>query len=273
MEGRVDFDHVTFHYEQGNPVLHDVSFTALPGQQIALVGHSGSGKSTIASLILRFYDVESGVVRLDGIDVRDIRLRSLRRHVAVVLQEPVLFSGTIQENILYGNPTASDAEVMEAAKAANAFDFICALPNGFETEVGERGSQLSAGQRQRITLARAFLRDPRILILDEATSALDAESEGLIQEAMRRLVQGRTTLVIAHQTGHRGEGGLYYRAPRRPDRRTGYACGACSTRGRISRLLQKAGRDHVDPGSPGTTDRSMRGGKAGEGALSHQAVS
>jgi len=199
MEGRVEFDHVCFHYEQGNPVLREVSFTALPGQQIALVGHSGSGKSTIASLILRFYDVESGVVRLDGIDVRDIRLHSLRRHVAVVLQEPVLFSGTIRENILYGDPTVGDPEVMEAAKAANAFDFICGLPNGFETEVGERGSQVSAGQRQRITLARAFLRDPKILILDEATSALDAESESLIQEAMNRLVEGRTTFIIAHR--------------------------------------------------------------------------
>jgi subfamily B ATP-binding cassette protein MsbA len=199
LEGRVDLEHVHFHYAKGNPVLHDVNLTVYPGQQIALVGHSGSGKSTIASLILRFYDVESGAVRLDGVDVRDIRLASLRKHVAVVLQEPVLFSGTIRENILYGNPEAGDAEVIEAARAANAFDFISAMPAGFETEVGERGSQLSAGQRQRITLARAFLRDPRVLILDEATSALDAESEAAIQEAMKRLVEGRTTLIIAHR--------------------------------------------------------------------------
>jgi ABC-type multidrug transport system fused ATPase/permease subunit len=198
-EGRVEFDHVTFNYHKGCPVLHDVSFIAETGQKIALVGPSGSGKTTIVSLIPRFYDVSSGSVRIDGRDVRSITLDSLRRHIGMVLQDPILFSGTIRENILYGNPTAGNEEIVEASQAANAYEFIVSLPNGFDTEVGERGSQLSGGQKQRITIARAFLKDPKILILDEATSSLDSESERVIQEAMERLIWGRTTLIIAHR--------------------------------------------------------------------------
>lgn len=201
VQGRVDFEGVSFAYdpETEGAVLEDLSFSALPGQKVALVGPSGSGKSTIISLIPRFYDVQSGAVKIDGHDVRDVKLRSLRRHIGVVLQTPVLFSGSIKENILYGKPKATDEELVEACRAANAYDFIRALPKGFETEVGEGGAMLSGGQRQRITIARAFLKDPRILILDEATSALDSESERLIQAALERLMVGRTTFVIAHR--------------------------------------------------------------------------
>lgn len=197
--GRVEFDHVSFGYGGGRLVLHDVTFVAEPGEKVALVGASGSGKTTLVSLIPRFYDVSAGAIRVDGWDVRRLRVRSLRQHVSMVLQDPILFSGTIRENILYGNPEADDAAVEAAAEAANALEFISRLPNGFDTEVGERGAFLSGGQRQRITIARAFLKDPRILIFDEATSSLDSESERLIQNAMERLVAGRTTFIIAHR--------------------------------------------------------------------------
>lgn len=197
--GQVELDDVSFHYTQGCPVIENISFCARPGQKVALVGPSGSGKTTIVSLIPRFYDVASGSIRIDGMDVRDITMESLRRHIGMVLQDPVLFSGTIKENVLYGLPEASDEQVMEACRAANALEFICTLPEGFDTEVGERGCQLSGGQKQRITLARAFLKDPRILILDEATSSLDTESEKMIQDAMHRLMAGRTTFIIAHR--------------------------------------------------------------------------
>ena len=197
--GRVEFDHVGFGYGGGCPVLHDITFAAAPGEKIALVGASGSGKTTLVSLIPRFYDVGAGAVLVDGKDVRKLRVGSLRRHVSMVLQDPILFSGTIRENILYGDPTADDEAVAAAAEAANALEFIALLPNGFDTEVGERGAFLSGGQRQRITIARAFLKDPRILVFDEATSSLDSESERLIQNAMGRLVAGRTTFIIAHR--------------------------------------------------------------------------
>lgn len=208
IEGRVEFEHVHFAYdteakgvepEEEGPVLQDLTFTAEPGQKIALVGPSGSGKSTVVSLIPRFYDVNSGVVRIDGQDVRDVKIASLRRHIGMVMQSPILFSGTIRGNLLYGNPTASQEEVIEACKAANAYDFIRNLPKGFGTEVGEGGNFLSGGQKQRLTIARAFLKNPKILILDEATSALDAESERLIQDALKRLMVGRTTFLIAHR--------------------------------------------------------------------------
>jgi ABC-type multidrug transport system fused ATPase/permease subunit len=199
IRGDVSFNHVSFSYHQACPVLRDVTFTAYAGQKVALVGQSGSGKSTIVSLIPRFYDPSIGEVRIDECDIRDIKVKSLRRHIGMVLQDPILFSGTIRENILYGNPSASDEEVVEASKAANAYDFINSLPNGFDTEVGERGAFLSGGQKQRITIARAFLKDPKILILDEATSSLDSESEQMIQDAMNRLIVGRTTFIIAHR--------------------------------------------------------------------------
>ena len=178
-EGRVEFEHISFAYpgeEEPGPVLRDMSFVVEAGEKVALVGPSGSGKSTVVSLIPRFYDVDLGCVRIDGIDVRGMTLESLRRHVGMVLQTPILFSGTIFDNIRYGKPDASEAEVVEACRAANAWDFIQRLPKGLYSEVGENGGYLSGGQRQRLTIARAFLKDPKILILDEATSALDSES-------------------------------------------------------------------------------------------------
>lgn len=204
IQGRVEFQNVHFAYPNADdanrgPVLNDVSFCVEPGEKIALVGPSGSGKTTIASLIPRFYDVAAGRVLIDGKDIRDLTVRSLRRQVGTVLQTPILFSGTIWDNILYGKPEATEEEVIAACKAANVYDFINALPKGFGTEVGESGGFLSGGQRQRLTIARAFLKDPKILILDEATSALDTESERLIQAALEKLMEGRTTFIIAHR--------------------------------------------------------------------------
>jgi len=202
IKGRVEFDHVYFSYskqDEGTLVLSDLNFTVEPGQKIALVGPSGSGKSTLVSLIPRFYDVDAGAVRIDGYDVRDIKLRSLRRHIGMVLQDPILFSGTIKENILYGAPDATDQQLIAACKAANAYEFIKSMPHGFDSEIGEGGAFLSGGQKQRLTIARAFLKNPKILILDEATSSLDSESERLIQEALERLIAGRTTFIIAHR--------------------------------------------------------------------------
>lgn len=199
IQGKLQFVNVCFSYHQESPILHQVNFTVEPGEKVAIVGHSGSGKSTLVSLIPRFYDVDQGAILVDGYDIRDTEVKSLRRHIGIVLQDPVLFSGTIRDNILYGNPKASQAEVIEATKFANAYNFIKALPDGFDTEVGERGSLLSGGQKQRITIARAFLKDPKILILDEATSNLDAESEQLIQEALERLMVNRSIFIIAHR--------------------------------------------------------------------------
>jgi len=202
VEGRVEFEHVSFAYQgedKPGPVICDMSFVVEPGEKVALVGPSGSGKSTVVSLIPRFYDVESGYVRIDGLDVREVTQESLREHVGMVLQTPILFSGTVFDNIRYGKPNATEAEVIEACRAANALDFIQRLPKGLYSEVGENGGYLSGGQRQRITIARAFLKDPKILILDEATSALDSESERLIQAALERLMVGRTTFIIAHR--------------------------------------------------------------------------
>jgi ABC-type multidrug transport system fused ATPase/permease subunit len=197
--GRVRFENVSFAYDPDHPVLHAIDFEAEPGRKMALVGQSGSGKTTLVSLIPRFYEVTSGAIQVDGVDVRDLKVKSLRRQIGMVLQDPVLFSGTIRENILYGNPRAGEAEVVKACIAANAYEFIQRLPHGLDTEVGERGAFLSGGQKQRLTIARAFLKDPKILILDEATSSLDVESEQLIQEALNRLMENRTTFIIAHR--------------------------------------------------------------------------
>jgi len=199
MEGRVEFRNVGFSYEGAQPALNDVSITIEPGQMIGLCGHSGAGKSTFVNLICRFYDVTDGQILIDGVDVRDYDVQWLRQQIGVVLQEPYLFHGTISENIRYGRPDASDREVIEAARAANAHDFVVGFPDGYDTMVGERGQSLSGGERQRISIARAILHNPRVLILDEATSSLDTETERQIQEAMDRLVTGRTTIAIAHR--------------------------------------------------------------------------
>ncbi|MED5200174.1 MAG: ABC transporter ATP-binding protein, partial [Gemmatimonadota bacterium] len=197
--GAIAFDNVTFEYRPGEPVLRDINVEIPPGSVVALVGPSGAGKSTLADLVARFYDVTTGRVTLDGVDVRDWTVSSLRASMGIVPQETVLFHDTIAANIAYGTGGATDLAIRAAASAANAHGFITALPRGYDMVVGERGTQLSGGERQRIALARAILSDRPVLIFDEATSALDTESERLVQEAVRRLMGGRTVLVIAHR--------------------------------------------------------------------------
>jgi subfamily B ATP-binding cassette protein MsbA len=197
--GEVVYDNVTFAYKKNENVLKNINLTASPGEVVALVGHSGAGKTTMVDLIPRFYDPVAGRMRVDGHDLRDVKLDSLRNFIGIVPQETILFSGTLKDNIAYGNLNADDQAIQAAARAANAHQFIMSFPAGYETEVGERGVGLSGGQRQRISIARAILKDPRILILDEATSSLDAESEALVQEALDHLMQNRTTFIIAHR--------------------------------------------------------------------------
>jgi ATP-binding cassette, subfamily B, bacterial MsbA len=207
IEGAITFDQISFGYESNlpgikpviKPVIKEVSLAIRPGEIVALVGPSGAGKSTLFNLIPRFYDPTQGRVLIDGIDVRTITQQSLRAQIGLVPQETILFGGTIRENIVYGRLDASEAEIIAAAQAANAHDFILEAPQGYETIVGERGIKLSGGQRQRLAIARAILKDPRILLLDEATSSLDSESEELVQEALNRLMQGRTSVIIAHR--------------------------------------------------------------------------
>jgi len=199
VEGRITFKRVTFAYRPGLEALHEVSLEIGPGEVVAVIGPTGSGKSTLLSLVPRLYDPDEGAVLLDGVDIRKVKLADLRRHIGVVLQDPMLFSGTIRDNIAYGKPGASMEEIVEAAKAANAHEFIERLPQGYETIIGERGVTLSGGQRQRIAIARAVLKNPKILLLDEPTSALDPDSEAVVWEALERLMKGRTTLVATHR--------------------------------------------------------------------------
>lgn len=200
LDGELSFQNVYFQYEEeGTPVLRGINFTIHPGQTAAFVGMSGGGKSTIISLLPRFYDVTDGAIKMDGQDIRDVTIESLRKQIGLVLQDTLLFSDSIRMNIAMGRPDATEEEIIEAAKAANAHDFILELPNGYDTTVGERGVKLSGGQKQRIAIARVFLKDPRILVLDEATSALDLESESLIQDSLERLATDRTTLIVAHR--------------------------------------------------------------------------
>jgi len=201
VEGRVEFQNVTFSYRDdgGDPVLHDISFTAEPGQVVAILGSTGSGKSSLIHLISRFYDVSNGKVLVDGHDIRDVETKSLRRHIGISLQEAVLFSGTIRDNIRYGRPDAKEEEVVEAAKAAQAHEFITGLPEGYDTRVGQRGVNLSGGQKQRLAIARALLVKPAILILDDSTSAVDVETEIKIEEALEELMRDRTSFIIAQR--------------------------------------------------------------------------
>lgn len=199
VEGDLVFDHVSFHYQENNEVLDDVSFHLEAGKTLALVGPSGGGKTTICHLIPRFYFLEEGHIYIDKVDISDYTLRSLREKIGIVQQDVFLFGGTIKDNILYGRPNASDEEVKEAARRANILDFINSLPNGWDTEIGERGVRLSGGQKQRLSIARLFLKNPPILILDEATSALDNTTEMLIQKSLKELAKGRTCLIVAHR--------------------------------------------------------------------------
>ncbi len=199
IEGKVELRHVDFSYEPTEDVLEDINLVAEPGQVTALVGRSGSGKTTLVHLIPRFYDPARGQLLVDDVDLREVQISSLRKQIGMVMQENFLFEGALRDNIKYGRPEASDSEVVQAAIAANAHEFITEFPDSYETRVGERGTRLSGGQRQRIAIARALLRNPRILILDEATSDLDSESEALIQDALEHLMKGRTTFIIAHR--------------------------------------------------------------------------
>jgi subfamily B ATP-binding cassette protein MsbA len=198
-KGAITFEHVAFGYDDDVPVLRDVSFSIAPGEVVGIVGPTGSGKSTVMSLIPRFYDAMAGRVLLDGTDVRAIKLAALRAQIGFVLQETVLFRGTIRENIAYGRAEATDEDILGAAKIANADEFIRNMPNGYDSIVGERGDTLSGGQRQRIGIARAVIRNSPIMILDEPTAALDTETERLVIEALRRLMKGRTVIMIAHR--------------------------------------------------------------------------
>jgi len=199
--GRVAFENVYFSYskDSGEPVLSNINFVAEPGQTIALLGATGSGKSTLINMIPRFYDVSSGRITLDGVDERNFTIESLRANIGIALQEPILFSGTIRDNIKYGKSDASDDEVVEAAKVAQAHDFIMGFPKGYDSEVGQRGVGLSGGQKQRISIARAILVKPKILILDDSTSSVDVETEALIQEALDNVMKGRTSFIIAQR--------------------------------------------------------------------------
>ncbi len=199
VEGRVDFDHVYFHYIEGVPILEDIDLHVKPGETIAFVGHTGAGKTTITSLVSRGYEVTGGAIRIDGHDIRDIKRRSLTRHMGVVLQQPYLFTGSVRENIAYGRPEATLEAIKEAAVAVGADDFISRLEDGYDTHLQQRGQNLSLGQRQLISFARAILAQPRILVLDEATAYVDTQTEVIIQAALRRLLQGRTSFVIAHR--------------------------------------------------------------------------
>jgi len=200
VQGGIAFDNVSFRYrEEGDFVLENLSVTICAGEYVALVGTSGVGKTTLCSLIPRFYEVTAGAIKLDGQDIRDVRLASLRANIGIVQQDVYLFAGTVAENIGYGKPGASRTEIITAARKAHAHDFIMALPEGYDTDIGQRGVKLSGGQKQRLSIARVFLKNPPIIIFDEATSALDNESERAVQESMEQLRQNRTMIVIAHR--------------------------------------------------------------------------
>jgi ATP-binding cassette subfamily B protein len=198
-DGRVRFEQVSFEYAAGRPVLEDIDLELDPGTTVALIGHTGSGKTTLAALVPRFYDVSHGRLTIDGVDVREIKLHALRREIGIVSQDPFLFSATVKENIGFGRPEATDEEIQRAAELAQAHEFIDRLPEGYDTVIGERGITLSGGQRQRLAISRALVMEPRILILDDATASVDATTEARIRLGLREAMKGRTTIIIAHR--------------------------------------------------------------------------
>ena len=254
MKGEVEFSDVTFAYEAGKPVLHDISLHVEPGEMIGLVGKSGSGKTTMTNLLCRFYDIDDGGLLIDGVPIRDIGLEDLRRQIGVVLQDSYFFSGSIAENIRYSSPDASFEQIMRAARTANAHDFICAKPDGYDTQIGENGKELSGGEKQRIAIARAIIHDPRILILDEATSSVDTHTERLIQEAIANLVKGRTTFAIAHRLS----------TLRRADRLVVLDAGRVVETGTHAELLDMKGHFYrmVETQRASTAVMAVGGGKA-----------
>jgi ATP-binding cassette subfamily B protein len=199
VNGLIEYDNITFGYDNHEKVLENINITIESGETIAFVGPSGAGKSTLTKLLPRFYEIDSGELKIDGINIKDVTLESLRKNIGIVQQDVFLFNGTVRENIAYGNSSASDKDIIKAAKKANAHEFILNLKDGYDTDVGERGVKLSGGQKQRLSIARSFLKNPPILILDEATSSLDNRSEKIIQKSLEKLAEGRTTLVIAHR--------------------------------------------------------------------------
>ena len=199
LKGQVLFDNVTFGYMDGQPIINEVNLNVRAGEVIALVGHSGAGKTTLMNLLMRFYDPTKGHVKVDGYDLEDVRLETLRRQVSMVAQENVLFSVTLMENIKYGNREATDEQAIASSKAADLHEFVMGLPDGYQTMIGEDGIKLSGGQKQRLALARALVTDPKILILDDVTSALDGETEARVQDALNEVMKGRTTFIIAHR--------------------------------------------------------------------------
>ena len=232
LQRSIDLVSVDFSYVPGEPVLHDITLSIKRGETTALVGTSGAGKTTLADLISRFYDPTRGQLLIDGVDLRELKINSLRHRMAIVSQDTFIFNATVGENIVYGMENASDTDIIEAARLANALEFIQDLPNGFATTLGERGVRLSGGQRQRIAIARAILLNPRILILDEATSALDSESEALVQEALERAMENRTVFVIAHRLS----------TVRKADRILFIENGQIAEAGTHFELLEKQGR-------------------------------
>jgi ATP-binding cassette, subfamily B, bacterial len=260
VRGAIRFDDVTFGYDRNQPVLRDVSFEVQPGEMVGIVGRSGSGKTTLVSLLSRFHDVQEGSITIDGIDLRDLSMHDLREKLGVVFQESFLFRGTIWKNLAYGRPQATIEQGLTAAKAAGAHDFLCRQPLAYETLLGEHGAGLSGGEKQRLSIARTLLYDPRVLVLDEATSNIDAEAEKSIQEALAVLVRGRTTIAIAPPALHAPQRRPHPRLRSRPARRAGHPCRTARRRWHLcpTRADSDSGLEAAHGGQPAGGGKGRR---------------